>query len=403
GYSRTGRKVDADKEVVKVHLFQSPSTDDNGNSVEVDIRIPIKKISFLHKDDIFEASVEYSIFTFDMDENLMQTKIWKQTYVEEVFHNTKSESKHLAAATTLNVPPGEYELLVKAVDFQNNDTYSNKTKLVSAAHDSGTTFLSDLRLVTIADDEEHIRHVINPFLDEEIPEHTDSLFIYFKALHNGDSAISGSLSYQIVNSAKDVQGSYEGEIILEPGISEHTIPLSTSNLVSKNYTIKLTIESDTLSLSREYPIHIAWLGISRYINDIDMAIDQTRFVATRTELKKMREAKGDGERRDAFLNFWKTRDPTPGTEKNELMDEYYARVAYSNRKYRGLRPGWETDFGMVFIIHGPPDEIENYPFEDNRKPYQVWRYYNRNWQFVFVDQQMYGDFRLVTPLYPSGL
>ena len=117
----------------------------------------------------------------------------------------------------------------------------------------------------------------------------------------------------------------------------------------------------------------------------------------------MQEAKGEEDQRVAFLKFWESNDPTPGTEKNELMDEYYARVTYSNRNYRGFRSGWETDFGMVFIIHGPPDEIENYPFEDNRKPYQIWKYYDRNWQFVFVNQQMYGDFRLVTPLYPSGL
>ncbi|MBA7483939.1 hypothetical protein ES707_19456 [subsurface metagenome] len=83
------------------------------------------------------------------------------------------------------------------------------------------------------------------------------------------------------------------------------------------------------------------------------------------------------------------------------MDEYYGRVAYANTYFRSMQPGWETDMGMVYVIYGPPDEIDRHPFDVNQKPYQVWFYYNKGWRFVFVDANMLGDYRLVTPLYPT--
>ncbi|MCK4723767.1 MAG: GWxTD domain-containing protein, partial [Dehalococcoidia bacterium] len=65
-------------------------------------------------------------------------------------------------------------------------------------------------------------------------------------------------------------------------------------------------------------------------------------------------------------------------------------------------PGWESDMGMVYIIYGQPDDIERHPFDIDRKPYQIWFYYSKGWRFVFMDVNMLGDYRLVTPLYPSG-
>ncbi|MFC1548292.1 GWxTD domain-containing protein, partial [Candidatus Neomarinimicrobiota bacterium] len=86
---------------------------------------------------------------------------------------------------------------------------------------------------------------------------------------------------------------------------------------------------------------------------------------------------------------------------NEVMDEYYRRVAYSDTHFKSYQAGWETDLGMVYIIYGPPDDIERYPFELDSKPYQIWYYYEQHWRFVFVDQNMFGDYRLITPLYPG--
>ena len=56
-------------------------------------------------------------------------------------------------------------------------------------------------------------------------------------------------------------------------------------------------------------------------------------------------------------------DPTPSTEHNELMEEYYRRVSYSNENFDGWKDGWETDRGMIYILFGTSGSSRTYkPF-----------------------------------------
>ena len=67
--------------------------------------------------------------------------------------------------------------------------------------------------------------------------------------------------------------------------------------------------------------------------------------------------------RDIFIEaFWKQRDPSPGTERNEFKEEHYRRLEYANAFYGRSTPlpGWKTDRGRIYIILGPPKNIESY-------------------------------------------
>ena len=104
-----------------------------------------------------------------------------------------------------------------------------------------------------------------------------------------------------------------------------------------------------------------------------------------------------------FLQYWKKIDPTPGTNINELMEEYYIRVNYVNEYFNmSWKEGWETDFGMIYILFGPPDEIQRSNVNSsNTSTYQIW-YYNRiSKQFIFKDQNGFGDYRLDRPFIGS--
>ncbi len=67
------------------------------------------------------------------------------------------------------------------------------------------------------------------------------------------------------------------------------------------------------------------------------------------------------EDRAAFINrFWRRRDPTPGTHENEFRYHFWKRVIDANTLYiESAKPGWKTDRGKVYIIMGPPQEIED--------------------------------------------
>ena len=124
------------------------------------------------------------------------------------------------------------------------------------------------------------------------------------------------------------------------------------------------------------------------------------------------------EEKELFIEqFWRRRDPDLRTAINEFKEEHYRRIAYVNERFYAGKPGWKTDRGMIYILHGPPHEIESYvtggnynrPFNEGGgqtvvHPMEVWRY--RHLEGVgddivleFVDRTYTGTYKLI--LFPD--
>ena len=77
------------------------------------------------------------------------------------------------------------------------------------------------------------------------------------------------------------------------------------------------------------------------------------------------------------------------------MNEYFKRVQYADEKFGSFRDGWKTSMGMIFILFGPPDDIEVNLFGPSGRSYQIWHYYVINRKFEFVDYNGFGEYELV--------
>ena len=89
--------------------------------------------------------------------------------------------------------------------------------------------------------------------------------------------------------------------------------------------------------------------------------EDVRWIITDQERSAFMQLSND-EERDQFIEaFWQRRDPTPDTEENEFKEEHYRRIAYANEHFAAGIPGWKTDRGRIYIVFGPPDEIDSHP------------------------------------------
>ena len=145
-------------------------------------------------------------------------------------------------------------------------------------------------------------------------------------------------------------------------------------------------------------LSISKAGISHSIGNIAQAVENMRYILHDDEWKKLSKAK-DTEKEALFLEYWQGRDPTPDTPDNEVMDEYFSRVNYSNGNFKSYLPGWKTDMGMIYILFGPPDDLEIYNDPLSRLYSQRWHYYRINKYFDFIDENGFGDYRLTTPFF----
>jgi GWxTD domain-containing protein len=121
------------------------------------------------------------------------------------------------------------------------------------------------------------------------------------------------------------------------------------------------------------------------------------------------------EEREQFIEqFWQRRNPDPDSAENTFKEEHYRRIAYTNEHYSSGIPGWKTDRGRIYIMWGPPDEVQSNPSggsyqrpssegggETSTYPFEDWRYrylegIGENVELEFVDPTMTGEYKLTT-------
>jgi len=183
----------------------------------------------------------------------------------------------------------------------------------------------------------------------------------------------------------------------KPGDAAYnSVEMNIQDLTPGTYELQIDItdlgSSTTVSSRREFTVLESYLTLA--YREYDKAVNQLRYIASERELRLLRNAPQD-QRLSLFRQFWASRDPTPGTKRNESMIEYYRRIAYANETFGVPQlDGWATDQGMVYITLGLPDYIERQQFARGSKPAQLWVYNTVRLNLLFVDESGFGDFIL---------
>ncbi len=137
-------------------------------------------------------------------------------------------------------------------------------------------------------------------------------------------------------------------------------------------------------------------------SDIQRMRDIFAYIIRPEQLQTFERLNATG-RRTFWVQFWKDRDPSPGTSENEFKDEHLRRMNYANERfsvgYQNRTDGWRTDMGRVYIVYGPPSTIERYPFTSEGQPAEMWYYDSLTGQgqvyFLFIDQSGFGEYNMV--------
>lgn len=118
------------------------------------------------------------------------------------------------------------------------------------------------------------------------------------------------------------------------------------------------------------------------------------------------------ERGKFIEKFWEKRDPDPRTPENEFKIAYYKRITLANKFFgtSGIE-GWQTDRGKIYILLGPPNEIQRdlspseTVFSSFHGPKETWNYWGLrnprlpyNLEFIFVDEYGTGNYILESSL-----
>ena len=122
---------------------------------------------------------------------------------------------------------------------------------------------------------------------------------------------------------------------------------------------------------------------------------------------------GTEEEREQYKEiFWHNHNPDPESPVNTFKEEHYRRLAYADEHFASGISGRKTDRGHIYILWGPPDEIESHPTggtydrrmeqgggSTSTHPWELWRYrylegIGENIEIEFVDTSGSGEYHI---------
>ena len=360
------------------------------------LSIPNHVLQFVKSSKGFKASYEATISIKRKKGDLVGRKNWSNDLITKTYLESTSKEIFNIHFNEFRVPLGEdYIISAELLDRDSNSSGIISKNLKLKKHSKDLSLYSPFFLDYLNGDW--------GLIDNEIPLFRN---ILGEQLVRTTVFVSGKVSpgpYEIdviVTNPKKQQlwektfqsvaqnNYFEKRIIIPDEISQQGLRSKVDIILKQNGKQKK--ESVILSISR--------LGISSSVGNISQAIQNMRYILDDDEWKNLSKAKSDEQER-LFIEYWLSRDPTPETKENELMDEYFSRINYSNVNFKTYTDGWKSDMGMIYVLFGPPDDLEVYNDPLSRMYQQRWHYYRINKFFDFVDENGFGDYKLTTPFF----
>ena len=355
--------------------------------------IPNRSLQFIKEKNKFIAEYDASIFVTTDDQDVqVATGSFSDKIVSNKFSETTSKVKSTVLNTSFVVPLGDYNISinVKDLDTKLSSKQNNKVELKQFSNDSQ---VYDPIFIKEAKGEWGFESNKFPIDANQIVVKNNEIQFYQYAVINAGvyEMVINILSGKEVQWSKTINSSSESRVI------SHLITVPTKDINRKDLKVQVSVNQKNSTKSRSLGFRFRNSFMPDSITNIDLALSQMNYILTSDERKELKKLK-QSDKENFFKKAWARRDPKPDTKVNELMDEYYGRVSFTEENFsRGTSGGWRSDMGMIFILFGKPDDIQRHTSIQSNYSYETWYYFSIGQEFAFVDDYGFGDYRLRYP------
>jgi len=339
---------------------------------------------------------------------------WQDTVWVDTFEQTKSRYDYTQGYVSTTLEPGEYHYelqLSRAGSVREQSSNRRNFSLPNFSDTDSTSFIlldhfdiSDEKFSgTLLNYGNEVLYGQDYSLLFKVPDSEDSFTLSLQQLsvgsENRDTVLTKKLTEQdfIYVDSFDLNSSETTDLTLNGTISQDGHRFAVVNIPNQNFenaSYRIVLHED----GKEKPVdtrrvNSQWLDMPVSLYNLDIAIEMMKFIVDESQLNRLRSG-STAEKEKKFREFWNQRDPSPNTEFNELMAEYYNRIDYAYKNFSSLQtPGFETDQGRAYILYGPPENIER-RLPADAPTREVWEYSNRT--LIFEATTGFGDFRLIS-------
>lgn len=186
--------------------------------------------------------------------------------------------------------------------------------------------------------------------------------------------------------------------------------LSVAGLPAGSYRFDVRLELADTVVVRSHPFLVfdaasmASSGTADFYRNLTEAdleqFDAVRAWLTKTEADLYVSLSPAG-KREFLARQFAHEAPTPDDGQESAIDAFVQRSRlvhdrYSEKVGRGSQPGWLTDRGRTYMLHGEPANLISRPSPINGAPYEIWAYAaQQRYVYLFADETRMQNYRLI--------
>ncbi len=392
--------------------------DPESSYVEIYFLLSTKSLHFESDPDGFMATLLFDAAVTDAD----SIQRWSRQWQKDILVSTEEQLEQgysIFDIVGLLLEPDFYDIDISLTDQGGKKVSSLSGELYVPAFPHEELSLSQLELALDISPTEQagdfvkngVRVLPNPMRSYGIDVPVLYYYAEIYGLKTGPGSDSTySVRQDILDSAGDLLKSYPTTQKRKPGVS--AVEVSGVNVVGLSpgsYFFRLTVSDHQTG---QEVSNQRWFQVSSpererlepeeqnslTEEEASYRLDLIRYVASDEDLKIYRSLNLEGKAR--FLEeFWRRRDSDPTTSDNEFRREHMRRWNYANQHFSRFQQndGWKTDQGRIYVIYGPPDDIERYPSDITRVAWERWHYYSLEGgiEFIFADLSGFDNYTLI--------
>lgn len=345
----------------------------------------------------FTAGYDLYVSIFDHKGNQMAEKTTGQQISVQTFEATNDRRLNNKHQLSFHLIPGQYKLVLDLTDLDTQKSLHREKEMNIEGFNLNKVSVSEILFAdeVIFDSLKNVQQII-PNLNRNFVAPQSNFWAYLE-IYSQTGQSNLKFIYTITDATDQAVIRNEQLIKLNKKITPYLLDLSKDIKTPGRYTLIIQVEENEEKVTTKAKFSANWSNFEFSKLNINTAIQTLKEFIDDKDFKSLEQAP-DSVKEAWFKNYWEERDPTPDTKENELQQEFFRRVDFSNNMFtvNALdKEGWQTDRGNIYLKYGPPTDVERHQDQLNLPPYEIWYYDKIDRRFYFQDKSGVGDFHLV--------
>lgn len=371
-------------------------------------KISNSQLFFEKGNEIFKAGVTVSLEIKDTLRNSVKRVFDKRTISVKDFSVTNSESDFLQGVVQFSLTYGDYKITavisditskrerrIPPIDLKISDSNNILNPIV---FDSGKLLCENEESYLLSNNSTSVPFN-KPQNDLAIPVSDLNIESITFSVKQGDTIVipNTKITDSFIASPEIKlcdQNVFIQNIETEPKLKIFLLKDFSSKLFEGPIELEI-VADDSIKNKSIFNLNVIWINKPLSLLNAELAIKVLEIIEPKEVVTDLQKRSNDYYK--ILYDYWATKDPTPDTRFNELMNEFYNRIDYSEMTFKTIsgNGGAKSDRGKTYIKYGTPDSIDRSNNDDD-KVVESWFYKKINRTFIFLDKEGTGKFQLVS-------